>query len=196
MDKDRAHFEFRVFGPRLDHLEEMIRRTFTARNEVTSLETYILSRASDSYNTKIRRGKIDIKALLGIERGLEKWARSFTETFPLDNRVIADKVFTSLELQPPHLERCRYTVEQFLEELVMPRQELSAVRVSKKRTLFMKGCCEAEFAELEIAGKRIYTAALESDETVPLLDLIQDFGLAGQGNTNYITALKGVTHFI
>lgn len=41
--------------------------------ERISDEVYIVSRQDDRHNTKLRKNRFDIKALVGIKLGLEQW---------------------------------------------------------------------------------------------------------------------------
>jgi len=153
-------------------------------------EFYILSSLNDVNNVKIRNGKMDIKHLLARESGLEKWVRVLKIPFPLGREVVHSEVYPALMLPAPLLERQEYGIEQFFTELIEPEGTLSTVRVDKKRSLFTRGHCSAEFVRLEIEGVSSHSLALESEERGLLVDEIKSFGLSGEENTNYIKFFK------
>jgi hypothetical protein len=153
-------------------------------------EFYILSSLNDINNVKIRNGKMDIKRLLARESGMEKWVRVLKIPFPLGREVIHCEVYPALMLPDPLPARQEYGIEKFFTELIEPEGNLSTVRVDKKRSLFARGHCSAEFARLGVEGIPYHSIALESEERGLLVDEIKYFGLSGEENTNYIQFLK------
>lgn len=136
---------------------------------------------------------MDIKHLTARESGLEQWVRAMKTPFPLDRDMLLSEVYPALMLPVPHLERQEYGIEQFFAEIVGPGDNLRTMRVYKKRSLFTRGHCSAEFARLEIEGIAHHSLALESEERGLLVDEIKRFGLVGHENTNYIMFLKHFT---
>ena len=75
-----------------------------------SAETYILSRATDTANVKIRAGLIDIKLMIEQLGRLERWRPVLKGEFPLDSRTIVEQVFPNLGVATPHIEQPSYTM--------------------------------------------------------------------------------------
>ena len=74
------------------HLPQYTRNLgFSAQPKTTeSEETYIVSKATDKCNAKIRAALMDIKVLVAEDRGLEQWKPVLKAGFPLESSVIAD----------------------------------------------------------------------------------------------------------
>ena len=53
-----------------------------------SQETYLISRATEKCNAKIRAALMDIKVLVNEDRGLEQWKPVLKAGFPLESSVI------------------------------------------------------------------------------------------------------------
>ncbi len=83
----KPRYEFRSFGQcfcaanrRMARLSEPVPEKVWER---TSDEIYIVSRANDVNNTKIRDGKMDIKTLVAEKNGLEQWEPLMKGEFPM-----------------------------------------------------------------------------------------------------------------
>ena len=97
-----------------------------------SSEIYIMSRATDTHNTKIRNGKMDIKVYVQTVEGLEQWNRLMKGEFPISAQSLRDEVFDPLRVQPPVFDKDDYTLDEFL-SMVTAEPDLQAVRVDKHR---------------------------------------------------------------
>ena len=120
-------WEWRTFGTHFGAAEEYI-----AKLEPTGIqesdETYLISPTGDT--VKIRAGLMDIKLLREVGRnGLERWEPVLKAEFPLSGEHVA-AVFAALREPMPPLDRERYTLEQFLTELVEPAPGVREVPVS------------------------------------------------------------------
>ncbi len=191
MDNSQPRFEFRIWGNHLSPVRDRIAAAATPSAPRESAEAYILSRATDTANVKIRASLLDIKLLVEQEGRLERWRPVLKATFPLDSRTIVEDVFANLAVAPPHIERPSYTYGEFIRDLARPHRDLAVVEVTKKRYQFNIDQCTAEFAELGIAGGAgSETIAFESEDPAAVLRAIAKFGLTAHSNINYVRHLK------
>ena len=159
-----------------------------------SAETYILSRATDAANVKIRDSLLDIKLMVEQVGRLERWRPVLKAEFPLDSRTIVEQVFPSLAVATPHIAQPSYTRDEFVRELVRPHRDLELAEVVKLRRQFDFGDYLAEFAEVEIAGGgKAETVAIESKDPTTVLRAIAKLGLNSQANISYVRHLKMMT---
>lgn len=71
MEAIKPRYEFRVWADALTHAEEKLRRLAQPKT-TESQETYLISKATDKCNAKIRAALMDIKVLVAVDRGLEQ----------------------------------------------------------------------------------------------------------------------------
>lgn len=195
----KPRFEFRTFG---QHFEEQARRM--ARLSVPipekvwdrrSSEIYIMSRATDTHNTKIRNGKMDIKAYEQTVEGLEQWNPLMKGEFPISGQSLRDEVFDPLRVQPPVFNEDDYTLDEFL-SMVATEPDLQAVRVDKHRFGYSVNETICEVAHVLINGAKVVTINSESTEIEDIQKTIADVGLTGLENINYLQAIKRVIGMI
>ncbi|HZC45489.1 MAG TPA: hypothetical protein VE243_03375, partial [Candidatus Acidoferrum sp.] len=117
-----------------------------------SAETYLLSRATDTANVKIRDGLLDVKLMIEQVGRLERWRPVLKAQFPLDSRTIVEQVLPHLGVPTPHIAQPSYTHGEFIRDLVKPHRDLAIVDVAKVRRQFTSDNYTAEFAEVTIAG--------------------------------------------
>ena len=163
-------------------------------NREESAETYILSRATDAANLKIRAGSIDLKLMFEQVGRLERWRPVLKSEFPLDSRTIVEQIFRNLGVAIPHIAQPSYTHGEFIRDLVRPHRDLATVDVVKLRRQFISEKYTAEFAEVGIAGGATSeTIEIESDDPAAVLRAIAKLGLNSQANINYVRHLKLMT---
>ncbi len=192
MAETQPRFEFRIWGCDLSAVRaraEAIAKPGPAR---ASAETYIVSRATDRCNAKIRDGLMDIKLLAREEAGLEQWRPEMKEGFPLESATIAKRVFPSLAIQAPQLRRPSYPLDLYLEEVIRPNPKLAIAEVSKRRLGFTIAGCIVEFAEVTINGAPFQTLEAESEDPVELRRALSMLGLGAEHNINYVRQIKSV----
>ncbi len=198
-EASRPRFEFRSFGQDFDLVHHrMARLSVPVPEEVwerRSDELYILSRANDTSNTKLRAGKMDIKRLVQSVDGLEQWAPVMKGEFPLPAAVLRGEVFPAFEVALPDLPAGECPLEEFL-ALVRSHPDLQVVRVRKQRFGYQVHGTICEYAVVLINGARVVSVATESTEIADLRRVIADTGMAGLENINYLQALKRVTGMI
>jgi hypothetical protein len=191
MENVRPRFEFRIWGNHLSPVAERIAAIAPLSPPRDSAETYILSRATDTANIKIRSGLLDIKLMVEQQGRLERWLPTLKAPFPIDSRTIVEEVFPALNVPPPHIERPSYSHGEFIRDLIRPHHDLAAVDVTKIRQKFEFDQCTAEFAKVEIFGSaRSETIEIESEDPAAVLRGIAKFGLTAYPNINYVVHLK------
>jgi hypothetical protein len=194
MSSPPARFEFRVWGNRLSANYDRLTAMGPPSEPRQSAETYILSRATDAANVKIRDSLLDIKLMVEQVGQLERWRPVLKAEFPLDSRAIVEQVFPSLSVATPHIAQPSYTRDEFIRDLVRPHRDLELADVVKRRRQFDFGGCSAEFAEVEIAGGgKAETVAIESEDPATVLRAIAKLGLNSRANISYVRHLKMMT---
>jgi len=121
-ETSRPRFEFRTFGQNFDTAARRMARLSVPVPEKVwerrSEEVYIVSRANDVNNTKIRNGKMDIKTFVRELEGLEQWNPLMKVGFPISRTLLETDVFPAFQVstsihqqahqpQPKRRTRCR-----------------------------------------------------------------------------------------
>jgi exopolyphosphatase / guanosine-5'-triphosphate,3'-diphosphate pyrophosphatase len=153
-------------------------------------ELYVLAGTGD--NVKIRDGLMDIKVLREVDpNGLERWEPVMKQGFPLGAADMRN-VFAALNLAAPRLDRNTYTLDQFLDELVVPSGVLRPVNVHKRRVRYTVGGCTSEVTEIKAEGKATRSIAIESEDASAVIAAVASVGLACYFNTNYPRGLRAL----
>ena len=185
-------YEFRAFAQNFGLAEEKMRKLSELDKFRETSEIYILSNGNNENNVKIRYDTLDIKVFVKEEKGLQQWKPRLWSEFPMKMEVLRDDVFPALGLVGPKFTRSEYTLEQFLEDIMMPHPELALARVLKRRFGYTINGCISEIAELLINGAAIKTMALESADIETVLKVKQKLGLHEYENVNYLLAIKRI----
>jgi len=185
-------YEFRAFAQNFGPAEEKIRKLSELDKFRESSEIYILSHDNNENNVKIRYHTLDIKVFVKEQKGLQQWRPRMKADFPMRMDIIRDEVFTALGTAVPEFNRSEYTLEQFLEDIMMPHPGLALARVFKRRFGYTINGCISEIAELLINGAAIKTMALESADIETVLKIRQKLGLHEYENVNYLLAIKRI----
>lgn len=195
----KPRFEFRTFGQDFDEAAYLMSRLSMPVPEKVwdrqSDEIYIMSRANNENNTKIRDGKMDIKTFVTEEKGLEQWNPLMKGEFPIAAQVLRDDVFPAFQVTMPALDQETYTLDEFL-RMVADHEDLQAVKVHKHRFGYMVNDTICEVAEVMINGARVVTINSESTEIEDILKTLEMTGLTGVENINYLQAIKRVIGWI
>ena len=195
----KPRFEFRTFG--CDFTEEeyrMSRLSVPVPEKVwerASEEIYIVSRANDINNTKIRDGKMDIKTFVTEQDGLEQWNPLMKAEFPIPAATLRDEVFPAFQVGAPELEKDAYELDEFL-DFVKTHPDLQAVKVRKHRFGYMVNDTICEVANVWINGALVVTINSESTEIDDIKKTLADVGLTGLENINYLQCIKRVIGWI
>jgi hypothetical protein len=183
-------FEYRIFGPNLEHIAQTIMTLYPVKDRDEGLQTYILSPTNQAHNVKIRNDKLDMKILLRHYRGLERWRPYLQLSFPLSAAFLHEFMFAWLEVDPPCLMRSCYSAYQLLHELIIPNSYLKTVQVYKQRQHYTIHRCQVEVASLLVNGRQqVDTIAIEATDADSVLRTVELFGLDASSNTNYLAGL-------
>lgn len=196
----KPRFEFRSFGRCFAEAEKRMARLSVPVPEKVwerrSVETYIVSRTNDIHNTKIRDGKMDIKIYVQTVEGLEQWNPLMKGEFPISAQTLQTEVFPAfLVMNLPVLTKETYTLEEFL-GMIEDHPDLQAVSVEKIRYGYMVNDTICETGEVYINGAMVKTINSESVELADIKETMQDVGLEGVENINYLQAIKRVIGMI
>lgn len=191
----KPRFEFRSFGQSFDAAHKRMARLSAPVPEKvwerSSDEIYIISRANDINNTKIRDGKMDIKTYVQTVDGLEQWNPLMKGEFPIKREVLENEVFPAFMVEMPALTKDIYTFEEFM-EMVRANKDLAAVRVHKQRFGYMVNDTICEFGNVLINGAKVCTINSESTEIEDIKKTVKDCCLENVENINYLQAIKRI----
>ena len=196
----KPRFEYRSFGRCFKkQAERMARLSIPVPEKVwerKSTETYIVSRTNDVNNTKIRDGKMDIKTFMQNIDGFEQWNPLMKGEFPISAEMLKNEVFSAFKVSNlPKLQKDIYTLDEFL-LMVKNHPDLQAVTVEKVRYGYMVNNTICETGEVYINGAKVVTINSESTEIDDLKKTVQELGLEGVENINYLQAIKRVIGMI
>jgi exopolyphosphatase / guanosine-5'-triphosphate,3'-diphosphate pyrophosphatase len=173
------------FGPAEDHLQGL-----TPTGVQTGDEVYVVSVAGDT--VKVRHDLLDIKLLREIgQAGLERWEPVRKAGFPVGHDDVA-AVFSALRQPMPDLARATYTQQEFFADLVEPHPGVRAVPVRKHRVRYLIDGCTAELSDVEVAGGRTRTLAIESEDVDAVAAAVRALGLRNRVNTSYPRGLDAL----
>jgi hypothetical protein len=192
MNEIKPRFEFRTFAQNFGIVERRIRSLSAVEKLRESGEIYIMSRANNENNTKIRDDLMDIKIFVQERQGLEQWNPRMKGAFPMTVEVISADVFPAFGVDAPEFLRAVYTQDEYLNELITPHPELQAVHVFKRRLGFTINDCIVELADVYINGARVNTVNIESVDVEAILETKQIVDLKDYKNINYLMAIKRV----
>jgi hypothetical protein len=185
-------YEFRAFAQNFGMAEDKMRKLSKLDKFRESSEIYILSPSNNRNNVKIRYHTLDIKTWVKEEKGLQQWKPRMQAEFPMKMEILRDDVFPVLGAAVPQFNRSEYSIEQLLDDIMIPHPELVSARVLKRRFGYMINGCISEIAELLINGAAIKTMAVESADIEAVLKTKEMLGLQEYDNVNYVMAIKRI----
>ena len=195
----KPRFEFRSFGQSFEAAGKRMARLSAPIPEKVwerqSDEIYILSRTNDVNNTKIRDGKMDIKTFIQSVDGLEQWNPLMKGEFPISAEVLKNDVWPAFQIDIPEFKKSEYTLEEFI-AMIDKNENLQAVKVHKQRFGYMVNNTLCETGNVLINGAKIVTINSESTEIEDIKKTMQDVGLEGVENINYLQAIKRIIGMI
>jgi len=195
----KPRFEFRTFGQDFTEATQLMSRLSVPVPrkvwERTSDEIYIVSRTNDVNNTKLRDGKMDIKTFVTEKDGLEQWNPLMKAEFPIPAKTLTDDVFPAFQVEMPALDQETYTVDEFL-AMIDAHPDLQGVKVHKHRFGYMVNDTICEVANVLINGAKVVSINSESTELEDIQKTMEDVGLVGVENINYLQAIKRVIGWI
>lgn len=195
----KPRFEFRTFGQDFSKQTHLMSRLSMPVPEKVwerqSDEIYIMSRANDINNTKIRDGKMDIKTFVTEKDGLEQWNPLMKGEFPIAKEMLANDVFPAFQVEAVEFTQDTYTMDEFL-AMIDAHPQLQAVKVHKHRFGYMVNDTICEVANVLINGAKVVTINSESTEIEDILKTLELTGLTGIENINYLQCIKRVIGWI
>ncbi len=195
----KPRFEFRTFGQDFEEEAYLMSRLSVPVPEKVwereSDEIYILSKTNDINNTKIRDGKMDIKTFVQTVDGLEQWNPLMKGEFPIAKEVLENDVFPAFQVEMPSLTKATYTYEEFM-EMINANVNLQAVKVHKHRFGYMVNDTICEYGEVIINGAKVVTINSESTEIEDIKKTMEQVGLKGVENINYLQVIKRIIGWI
>ncbi|MDX1415493.1 MAG: hypothetical protein R3293_14965 [Candidatus Promineifilaceae bacterium] len=184
--------EFRAFAVDFGRVVDEIRRRAACSGIKESRELYLVSAANDKNNIKIRHNQLDIKQLLGIEQGLERWRPVLKMDFPSPAGEWWAQIFSALNVSVPAAAEGEITIETFVDEVLWPHAGIRVAEVFKRRFFFSLQECKVEITELMINRAAIQTVAVEHVDTAAVLAVQEEVGLSAYENVNYVLALQRI----
>lgn len=195
----KPRFEFRTFGQNFDESAKLMARLSSQVpkkvRERECDEIYILSKANDINNIKIRDGKMDIKTFVQTIDGLEQWNPLMKGEFPISKEVLINDVFPAFQVKIPELTEESYILEEFL-ATIGNHSDLQGVKVHKQRFGYMVNGTICETGNILVNGVHIKTINSESTEIEDVKKTMVDCKLEGFDNINYLQAIKRVIGWV
>jgi exopolyphosphatase / guanosine-5'-triphosphate,3'-diphosphate pyrophosphatase len=186
-------WEWRTFGESFGAADARFAKLVPDRVQ-DSDEVYLLSLDSDA-SVKVRDGLMDVKVLEHVnDDGLEQWRPVMKASFPLAAADVSPLLAT-LGAEAPTLERETYTLDQLVDEIVLPSATLRPVRVSKHREHFTPGGCMAEVTEIRTKDGATRTIAVESEDPALVSATVRELGLGSRPNVCLARGLKTLVGF-
>jgi len=181
-------YEFRVWGPGLAWIEEVLQSLGEPRSTRRTTETYVVSDTRTG-NVKVRDDMIDAKRLLDVHEGLERWSPVLKADFPVSKEALTTIVFPLLELPPPDISASWFDEPDFYR---LFDGAAAVVPVRKHRRLYRFDGCRTEFTEAEIDGTALQTVAVESPDPQLVETVAEKLGIDDRPNENYVEAIRRV----
>ncbi len=185
-------WEWRVVG---EPAEAAARRLadLTPERERESDEVYVVARDAED-SVKIRDGLLDVKHLERVsDEGLQQWRPVLKAAFPLSATDVGT-MLGALRAAGATPEPVG-TLDELLDRIVRPRDDLRAVEVHKRRRHVTVGGCMAEVTDLRAGGSDVRTVAVESEDPERLLAVVRELGLDAAPNTSVPRALRELVGF-
>ena len=183
-------WEWRTFGEDL-HDREALAPLGTVAS-VESDETYLLSMYGDA-SVKVRDGVLDVKVLQQVSgAGLQLWVPTMKAPFPpMPKRSRAPSPRSACRRRRPG--GPSLSLEQLLEDLVAPRDDLRAVEIHKRRRRsLVDDCMLVEPPRSSAEGITTRTVAVESPDPDLVSRTIARLGLEGRPDVCVARGLKSM----
>lgn len=182
-------YEYRVWGDALDGIVARVQSLSDRIEAKESTDTYLVPHAFAGANPKLRDGSLDVKVLLAVEDGFERWVPQLTGTFPLDASWIRDEFFPVVDLQPAGLLSGSFSKDEFLDRVIDPCEGITTVTTVKRRHFYRINGCIAEIAHVEVSGRRVVTVAVESSDLGALREARDRTAVGSLPNLSYPSAI-------
>ncbi len=184
-----SRWEWRTFGTSFGAAESAI-AALPLSPPAESDELYLLGPGPDT--VKVRDDLLDVKVRREVDAaGLERWEPVMKAAFPVSAADVR-RVLLGLGVEPASLARAAYDLPQLLDEVIGTTDAVRAVPVHKRRARTTVGGCAAEVSEVEAAGRRTRTIAVESSDGPGVRAAVRSLGLADHVNTAYPRGLAAL----
>jgi len=185
-------YEYRIFGTEINHIIDKLKQVGQFDKERNISEIYLMTAGNIENNIKIRKKHLDIKKLVVLNGIFEQWKPYNIGEFPLKTDIIRREIFPALGVETPAFDKDKYTLEQFMKELIIEDPDIIVALTDKKRFGYQFNNCICEYAEIKINGALLYTVAVESESQQQVEESIAILGLNNFENINYPKQIKRV----
>jgi exopolyphosphatase/guanosine-5'-triphosphate,3'-diphosphate pyrophosphatase len=173
-------WEWRTFGDMFGEAEVRLAALRPTRVD-DSEELYILSSRVEG-SIKVRGGQLDVKRLeRRSEDGLEQWKPVANAEFPIPATDVA-ALLAALDVSVPSLDRETYALDELIDEVVGPVDDLVAVPVHKHRAHHLLDGCRAELTEVRSRPWTTRTIAVEDEDPALVRSTVEGLGLWSRPN--------------
>jgi hypothetical protein len=177
-------FEYRIWGTAFPALP--------APDEVAaSAEVYLLPEQG-SVNAKFRRGALEIKRLLGMRDGLQRWLPALRCLLPLPAKVIARELCPALGVAAPPLPRPHYDLPLLLAEVAPALVGVRVLHLCKRRRQFDVAGARAERTRIAIGELTLESVAVEAERFKQAARATDELALRRSPNLDYVVALRQI----
>lgn len=178
-ERGRTRYEYRVWGKHraarkiLEDLADHVEEERVA-------DCYLIT-GDASYNAKVRDNTLKVKELVDEDKGFEQWASGrhrSSDSVPSP----FDDLFDRLALDRPQRGK-KYDLVRAVRAL-RPRDGVTAVFVTKKRTRFLIGDLRAEVTDITLtkSGHVLRTLSIDGADLDELTRLLERLGLCDEPN--------------
>lgn len=190
-DIDGARFEFRIFRPRLGPEAILLSAVAGAGQVDAGVHRYVLAPDRLAFGLKFRGGRAELKVLVGKTPLLEHWESRASVPLPASKRELA------IVLRPLGLP-CSRSTKVFPDVDAVARwlqleHGLRLASIRKRRRFFLVPGARAELGEVQWAGIRLETLAVEGIDPVTVRALVARLGLSNATNTSYPRLISGAS---
>jgi hypothetical protein len=186
VEQGRTRYEYRVWGKHraarklLEDLADDVEQERVA-------DCYLIVDDA-TFNAKVRDNILKVKELVDENKGFEQWASGrhrSSDSVPSP----FDDLFDRLDLDRPQRGK-KYNLERAVRAL-RPRDGVTAVFVTKKRTRFRLGELRAEVADITLtkSGQVLRTLSIDGEDLDALTALRQRLGLTDEPNISVHQAI-------
>lgn len=186
MNENDARFEFRCWARNFGLVDTHLRRISACHGISESEEIYIIAPTNNRTNIKVRDEAIEIKELIETCGDLERWLPRTKCEFPVTAATLECEVLPQLGVELPQRKRDTYTLDQLLEEIVLPQRQIAVAAVFKRRFAFTVNGCMTELGEIWINGASLRSVAIESTDPAAVLKARDRLSIDDSENVSYL----------
>ena len=177
-------FEYRIWGTEFAALP--------APDDIPeSAEVYLLPER-EGINAKFRHGALEIKRLLGVRHGLQRWLPALRCALPLPAGVIEAELCPALGVAAPPLARRHYELAELLAEVVPGLPGVHAIDLRKRRRQFAVKGARAERTRVVVRDLVLESAAVEAEHLDQAARAADRLALRRADNLDYVTVLRRI----